>query len=118
MACTNAGVLPAIDGLLEADPNAVVMITGDHGSGSTRLAQSPPEDWSDAGIHERMAILSAYRLPGCEGMFRPNLTPVNGARTITNCVLGTNLDALADNHYWSPSTGRGEVVDVAPRLGE
>ena len=116
-ACTNDGTLRAVDGLIAANPGAVVMITGDHGPAPMSLSFTPSGKWSDRMVAGRMRILSAYRLPGCDEMFRADLTPVNGTRAVTNCALGTNLPELPDHNYWSPSNGEGPVVDVTDRVG-
>lgn len=99
--CVNRHALEAIDRLIARDHNAVVMITGDHGPGSTLDWNLPPEELADETILERMTILSSYRLPGCAASVRPDLTPVNGARIATDCALGTDLGEIPDRHYWT-----------------
>ncbi|MCP4966592.1 MAG: sulfatase-like hydrolase/transferase [bacterium] len=116
--CTNHKLLESLQQIIADRPDTVIMITGDHGSGSTRLANEPVEEWSDAGIAERMSILSAYRMPGCESFTYPSITPVNGARAMTNCVLDVELDFLDDAVLWSPNDGKGSVTDIAPRLSD
>jgi hypothetical protein len=116
--CTNNKLLESLKQIIADRPDTVIMITGDHGSGSTRLANEPVEEWSDDGVAERMSILSAYRMPGCESFTYPSITPVNGARAVTSCVLEMEIDPLDDATLWSPDDGKGRVTDIAPRLSD
>ncbi|MEA2002215.1 MAG: sulfatase-like hydrolase/transferase [Actinomycetota bacterium] len=114
--CVNSKVLDAIDSLLSANPDALVMITGDHGPGSTLDVNLPLDQLPEATIQERMKTLGAYRLPGCSSSVRKSLTPVNGTRILTNCALGTNLAPLSDLNRWADLDGEGYVTDITSRL--
>jgi hypothetical protein len=116
--CTNRKVIDALEEIVAARPDIVVMITADHGSASTRMANVDASEWSDTGLQERMSILSAYRLPGCESRFYDRITPVNGSRIITSCATGEDLELLPDLNLWAPATGRGTVTDVSSRLDD
>jgi hypothetical protein len=105
-----------MEAIVEDDPNTIIMITGDHGSGSTNLANLDAEDWPDQAIRERMTIFSAYRLPNCTAQIYPTMTPVNGTRTVTNCALEAGLETLPDYSLWAPHDGKGIVTDVSRRL--
>lgn len=113
--CVNSLVLEAVDGLLARDPAAIVIITADHGPASTLDWDLPFTELTDEAILERMAILSAYRFPGCEEPIRADLTPVNGFRIAMNCAIGTNLDELPDENYWV-ATKTDPVVPITPLL--
>ena len=116
-ACTNDTLLDVLDDIIEAHSDIVVMVTGDHGP--PMLGQQPLDDWSEAAMRERMTILSAYRLPGCAEQVRPEITPVNGGRLVANCALGTSLQALPDDNYWTPPSARlGAVFELTDRLAE
>ncbi|MCP4966590.1 MAG: LTA synthase family protein [bacterium] len=114
--CTNATVLDALDEILAARSDTVIMITGDHGTELTRSEETPISEWTDDEIAPRMEIFSAYRLPGCDEAIYPELTPVNGMRVATNCAIDAGLDAVTDEMYWAPTDIAGVVVDVGPRL--
>lgn len=116
--CTNGMVLEAVAAIVEQRPNTLIMITGDHGSGSTRLANVDQHEWSDEAITERMGILSAYRLPECDGSVYPTMSPVNGTRVLANCAIDAGLDPLPDLTLWAPHDGEGIVTDVAARLDD
>lgn len=98
--CVNRLALDALDAFLTANPDGIVMVTADHGPASTLSIDLPADQQADVTIQERMKILSAYRIPGCESTFRLDLTPVNGTRLIVNCALGTDLAPLRDVNRW------------------
>ncbi|MEA2002216.1 MAG: sulfatase-like hydrolase/transferase [Actinomycetota bacterium] len=116
LTCTNTMVIEALKQVIEARDDTIVMLVGDHGSDATRIAGAEPDDWPIEGLQERMSILSAYRMPTCDGRPYSSITPVNGARMVTTCALGTSLEKLPDNSYWIPSNRQGSVTDVAVRL--
>ncbi|MCP3976740.1 MAG: LTA synthase family protein [bacterium] len=115
--CVNRLLVEALDTFLAEHPDGIVLITGDHGPGSTLDPNLPLENLAADTIEERMKTLSAYRMPGCEGSFRQDLTPVNGARLIANCALASDLDSLPDLNYWADLDGEGVVTDLTARLG-
>jgi hypothetical protein len=114
--CTNAKLTEAISAIVEDSPATLIMITGDHGSGSTRLANADQQEWPDSAIKERMSILSAYRLPGCDDSVYPSISPVNGTRFLANCAGNVELPRIPDRTLWAPHNGKGAVSDVAARL--
>lgn len=116
MVCTNSMVINEFRDVIEARPDTVIMVTADHGSDSTQVA-GLPHPWSDAEIGERMHILSAYRLPGCDVSVSQSITPVNGIRAVTNCAVDSDLAELPDRQLWVPQHWAGEVIDLSPRLG-
>ncbi len=111
--CTNRLVLEAMSDVVSARPDTIVMITGDHGSGSTRLESEAGDDWTPDSIEERMSVFGAYRLGACAERIYPSITPVNGARVIANCALESELDLVPDLSLWAPHDGNGVVVDAA-----
>lgn len=78
-------------------PSPVIVIHGDHGPG-LNLDWSRPER---ADLRERMAIFSAYRLPGDGPALYATMTPVNGARTLATRYFGVTLPYLADRSHFS-----------------
>ncbi|MCP4308254.1 MAG: LTA synthase family protein [bacterium] len=116
--CTNTTVLDALDEILAARSDTVIMITGDHGTELTRDEETPISEWSDDEIAPRMEIFSAYRLPDCDQDVYPSMTPINGMRVATNCAINTELDAVSDEMYWAPTDITGVITDIGPRLSE
>ncbi len=118
LTCTNQMVVKALRQIVDDRSDTLVMITGDHGSDSEPLAFGSADQWTDEVLAERMSILSAYRVPGCDHLLYPSITPVNGARAITNCAAGTGLSPVADNSYWVPPNGEGTISDITGRLDD
>ena len=116
MTCTNSVLADSLSQIISNDTDTIVMITGDHGSGSTRLANQDSQKWDDAALKERLSIFSAYRVPECPESIYPAITPVNGTRAIASCALNISLDPLPDLSLWSPPGGEGEMTDQADRL--
>ncbi|MCP4305533.1 MAG: sulfatase-like hydrolase/transferase [bacterium] len=116
MKCTNDMVVDALTEIFDKRDNTLVMITGDHGSDSTRVAGVSTE-WTDPEIVERMSILSAYRLPGCADVYE-TITPVNGVRALANCALDVGLGQVPDRHFWAPGSLQGTVINIDQLLSE
>jgi hypothetical protein len=118
--CVNRMVVDMLATVLEARPDTIVMITADHGPASTLDFDLPLDQLSVPTILERMRIFSAYRLPRCSDRFRQDMTPVNGARAVTDCALGTQLGEVEDLNYWAisredPIESVGEVLQTGSR---
>ncbi|MCP3996203.1 MAG: hypothetical protein GY722_14255 [bacterium] len=59
-----------------------------------------------------MSILSAYRLPGCEGATYPEITPVNGVRAMAACALDQEFLPIEDISRWITNEGHREVTSL------
>lgn len=80
------------------DPNAIVVLQGDHGPGSMLHWDSLEK----TNMLERFSILNAIYLPGApEDILYPNVSNVNTFRIIFNCYFGTELPLLPDTSYFS-----------------
>jgi hypothetical protein len=114
--CVNTLVLDALDRFLSDHPDAVVMITADHGPGASLNPNHSVETVPDTGLAERIPILSAYRLPGCEDGYRPDITPVNGARAVLRCAIGSEVEPLEDITLWVDFDAEGVATDITTRV--
>lgn len=87
----NQLLLSALRQLVEAsDPAPVIILQADHG----------PEE---GGSRDRMAILSAYYLPGdAEQVLYPDITPVNNFRLVLSQLFNAELPLLEDHSLHSP----------------
>ncbi len=110
--CVNDLVVAAIDSFIAVHPDAVVMITADHGPGSLLDATLSYDQQSSEVLEERMPILGAYRVPGCPDQPYQSITPVNGARLVANCAAGSSLALLPDRNYWLDLDGEGTVTEI------
>jgi hypothetical protein len=95
----NVHMLQTIDRILEIDPNALIVIAGDHGSwryaDAWKGADNPNDAFeakgldSDAIAVDYFGILMAIRSRGqCDELIYENMTPVNLMRVIFSCLSG------------------------------
>jgi hypothetical protein len=95
----NAHMLLTIDKILSVDPEALIILMGDHGSFRYSEAwvgaDDPNEAFkineidSDIIAADYFGIMMAIRSRGrCDGMIYENMTPVNLMRTIFSCLSG------------------------------
>ena len=92
----------------------VIVIQGDHGSGSRLNVQNI--DATD--LRERMSIFNAYYLPPDvdHSALYPSITPVNSFRLIFNACFNADLPLLADRNYFSTWTFPCEFIDVTDKV--
>lgn len=91
----STAVVPALDALLANDPNAIVVVFGDHGSGAGM-------DWSavpDSDLAERFGNLFAARTPGRSDVFDVNGTLVNVFPALFESYFGVSVPRQPDLHY-------------------
>ncbi len=85
----NQRLLPLLRTILaESDPPPIIILQGDTGPG--RVSHSG-----------RMAILSAFYLPGYESELPSSLTPVNNFRLVFNAYFQASFSLLEDASYFS-----------------
>lgn len=88
-ACLNRQLVAAFDAILARDPDAVIVLQGDHG---TKFAYEPGQ---------RMPILSAIRLPeACRSSVPDDLSSVNTFRVVFGCLTTAELPLLENRAYW------------------
>ena len=121
MECVNEELLILLDDVLSRDPDAAILVHGDHGPAFGVDWSLPMEKWSPEQVEERYSILMAVRLPeSCKDMPYPSLSPVNLYRVLLACLAETEPDLRPDEIYISPKPGHpdwGRAHRVArPRL--
>lgn len=88
----------AVARLRENDPEAIIILQGDHGGGSGYHAT----DIYKTNFLERTSILNAVYLPrGDYEDFYPTISPVNTFRIIFNRYFGEDYELLPDEVYYS-----------------
>ena len=88
----------------------VIVIHGDHGPGAML-------DWKTArgtNMRERMSIFAAYYFPDSGPVLYPDISPVNGARTLATRYLGLQLPLLADKSFFSTWDDPYGFIPVEP----
>jgi hypothetical protein len=97
---TNSQLLPVLQRIIEnSDPKPIIILQGDTGPGKV----------SHSG---RMAILSAYYLPGYDQPLSPTFTPVNNFRLIFDHYFGGKLALLPDYSNFSLYTSPFDMEPV------
>lgn len=101
----NRLLLQSVDRVIEADPEAVIVLFSDHG------ARHDPGD-----VEEHLSILLAARTPGRHGLFAADESPVNLLSLIFNAYLDADLP-VREPRAWVADPARPlelREVDVSP----
>jgi len=95
----NRLLLETIDAVQESNPDAIIILQGDHGP-RRRVILPDPEPWQTYA-REELAILNAYYLPGVEAkdILYPRISPVNTFRVILNTYFQEDLPLLEDRSF-------------------
>jgi hypothetical protein len=109
----NKMILQAIDAILASSTSPVIILQGDHGSGSLLDEKS----MKDSCMYERTSILNAYYMPdGRTQSLYPSITPVNTFRILFNTYLGTDFSPLPDRTYYSPWINPYDFIEVTDHI--
>jgi hypothetical protein len=90
VAYLNERLLETIDGVLDANPDAIIVLMSDHGSRR-----------SDRDPAEHFRTFFAARTPG-QDIFPADSDPVNVLRRLSDAYIGTDLGALPYEAWLSP----------------
>lgn len=88
------------------DPQAIVVIQGDHGTSFTVDWDLPLADWTDSQIEERLSVLSLVRLPqDCKNWLTPDINSVNLVKLVFSCVQKTEPKFVPNRSYIGTYSG-------------
>lgn len=112
--CINRQLIELTDSIIKKDPDAIIVIQGDHGSEFIWAGeeQKPLMEWSREAFEERTAILNLARFPAqCRDSLYPTMSSINTFPLIFACIDGKKPDLLEDLTFVHklPSDG-GEVL--------
>ena len=100
LSCVNRQILAGIEAIIEADPEAVIVLQADHGFALGDTFTKPLGEWSETDFSRRFGIFNAMRLPPrCRSMLYATLSPVNTFRVVLACLEGRQADLLPDRSY-------------------
>ena len=100
--CVNLLVSSLVEEISTHDPDAIVILTGDHGTSSRGQWHTLPDQWSEPAVEEVMSVFSAYRLPeACRESLTPDLELVSTFRVVINCLFDTELTLLSGRYYYA-----------------
>lgn len=116
--CTGDQVIEAVTRLMEADPEALIIVQGDHG---LRLQDEEYEQVGTTVSKDtlRLGVLLAARLPDGCGLGEGNNT-VNVFRIVIGCVSGTRVNTLPSRSWkmvWPDVEEAGVPVEAFPDRG-
>jgi len=98
--CLNPEVLSMIDRIEARDPDAIVVVAGDHGPRFGFDFERPESQWTRPQFAQRFGMLNAQRLPEhCRSSAPEAAAPVNTFRIILACITGRELKLLPAKHY-------------------
>ena len=111
--CVDALLAAAVGELVEARPDAVVIVFSDHGP-SERLDSWQP---TEPGIRDRLANMFWARTPGHPGLFPDDITLVNVLPLLANAYLGTSIPLHPDDIYLGPTPANPYFQAYDPGVG-
>ncbi len=98
--CVNRSLLRSVDRILATDPDAIIVIQGDHGPKFGIDFHRPLSEWSAAQLRQRFPILNAERLPpGCNESGPRAELAVNTFRMILSCISETDFGLLPSRRF-------------------
>ena len=115
--CINRSLLRTIDRIEARDPNAIIVIQGDHGPKFGIEFHRPLSDWSQEQLDARFAILNAQRMPAaCAARGERAELAVNTFRLVLGCIVGRRLPLLSGRELMIDLEA-GEVEEIEVRTG-
>lgn len=106
----NKKMLEFLDNIPLSDNGPIIVMMGDHGTGSSDDVNS------DSKLLERMKILYALRLPNSEMTLPENMTPVNTFRLIFNQYFDGDYEYLENESYLSSHGAPYNFTNVSDKL--
>lgn len=98
--CVNRMILRFVDAIAARDPNAIVILSSDHGSKFTLNEAAGKGVWTKRQFDERYGALLAIRAPKqCLDQLSDDMTLVNVYRWSFACVRGEEPELLENRYY-------------------
>ena len=110
--CVQMQTLEAIDTILGDDPDAIIVLTGDHGTAFTVDFEAPLDTWTTAQISERYPVFHASRVPPRCATTDPDAANiVNTLRVVIACI-DSREPLLLHPRAFLYRYGEHEVVEI------
>ena len=114
--CVNRQLLELLDSIAERDPEAIVLLSADHGPRLSVRKGTSLYSHSKRQLRESLSILQAFRgPPECLASLTPGLTPINSLRWVFAC-LGDEPPRWKPEHHFiarSDAPERGRIRKVS-----
>jgi hypothetical protein len=112
--CANSRALSMVDQILSRDPNALIVLQGDHGSAFGIDWDRPAREWPIEALRERRSFLNLVRAPAdCRQWLSHPLGQINTARFVVACVEGRAPQYLPERGYMPDDTASHETGIMA-----
>jgi len=119
--CLNRHFIDLVDGIIARDPEAIIVLAGDHGPRHSvpKVPRARLDDFGDVRIRESLGILNAIRVPEeCAAPLNPRWTLVNTMRLVFACMGGQEPRLVEPKHFilrWNKSNpDAGKIREVFP----
>jgi len=114
--CLNSRILELVDFIVQHNPNALIVLQGDHGSAFGLKWDEPMTNWSLDSIRERRSFLNLVRAPAdCRKWLDHPMGQINTARFVVACVEGRPPEYLPERGYMSTYEGpESGLIRVQP----
>jgi hypothetical protein len=105
--CVNAQVERMVDVIIRLNPNALIVLQGDHGSAFGINWEEPMAQWPKVALDQRRSFLNLVRAPrDCMRFIKGPMGQINTARFVMACVEGRAPQYLPEMGFISTySTG-------------
>lgn len=108
----NKKISEFISTIKSENPNSIILIHGDHGTGSVNDFSS-----EDADIRQRMQIFNAYSFPNSPSILPyDGISLVNSYRIVFNSFFNGNYTLLEDKSFFSTHDFPYDLIDVTSKL--
>ena len=116
--CVNSKLKTLIARILESDPNALIVLTADHGSAFSphgKTGEGASALTGAAYVDERTAILASWKLPeACRKILPDDLSLVNNFGVIFSCISGGPYELLKNRYFAHAPAPSFDVLEVLP----
>jgi hypothetical protein len=110
--CANRLMLAAVDRIIREDPDAIVVVQGDHGPAFGVDWGRHPSKWSPGQIRERFSTLSAMYVPDrCRARLHEAMPVVNTFPRVFGCIERDAAELLPPRAFVTAREGRS-VAEV------
>lgn len=102
LTCVEGMLLSELAAIVERDPNTVIVLMSDHGSGALETQREGHFSMDSAQLREKMGVLRSIRMPtGCDPAISAPTT-VESLRLLVGCVLDAEILSGAVPTYLVP----------------
>jgi hypothetical protein len=115
--CLNDQLLEAVDRIVADDPEAIILLTSDHGPEFTSDWFEPLEGWDPAALRERFGTQNALRLPEqCRGHVQADTPLVHDFAIVFACLEGREPELVDYRAFLWLTTDQSYLKEIPPEL--